>query len=285
VPIVEQGVLYIVATPIGHLDDISARALRVLAGVQVVAAEDTRHSARLLRHYGIGTPMVAVHEHNERAQAARMLERLHAGEAVALITDAGTPLISDPGFHLVRLAQEAGVRVVPVPGPSAIITALCASGQPVDRFTFEGFLPPRAGARAARLTELAAEPRTLIFFEAPHRVVDTLQAIAEAFGPAREASYCRELTKLHETVRRMPLGELAAWVESDAEQRLGEIVIVVQGAPEVDANEFEARRVLDMLLEELPLKRAAALASRLTGIGKNELYAWGVAAKKDVSAD
>lgn len=277
-PVTEQGVLYIVATPIGHLDDIGARALRVLAEADVIAAEDTRHSARLLRHYAIATPTVALHEHNERAQAPRVLERLRAGETVALVTDAGTPLISDPGFHLVRLAQEAGVRVVPVPGPSAIITALCASGQPVDRFAFEGFLPPRAGPRAARLAELAVEPRTLIFFEAPHRVADTLRAMADAFGP-REASYCRELTKLHETVRRMPLGELAAWVQSDAEQQLGEIVIVVQGAPAANIDEAEARRVLEMLLEELPLKRAAALASRLTGIGKNVLYAWGVEAK------
>lgn len=275
----ESGVLYIVATPIGHLDDIGARALRVLAEVDVIAAEDTRHSARLLRHYGIATPMVALHEHNERAQAPRVLERLRGGAAVALVTDAGTPLISDPGFHLVRLAQEADVRVVPVPGPSAIVAALCASGQPVDRFAFEGFLPPRAGPRAARLAELAAEPRTLIFFEAPHRVADALRAMAEAFGAAREASYCRELTKLHETVRRMPLGELAAWVRGDGEQQLGEIVIVVQGAPAAGADEAEARRVLEMLLEELPLKRAAALASRLTGVSRNVLYAWGVEGK------
>lgn len=275
--VAKAGILYIVATPIGHLEDISARALRVLADADLIAAEDTRHSARLLRHHGIATPCIPLHEHNERAQAPRVLERLRGGAAVALISDAGTPLISDPGFHLVRAAQNAGLSVVPIPGPCAAIAALSASGQPVDRFAFEGFLPARPAARARRLDELRGEARTLIFYEAPHRIAAALQAMAEAFGPGREASFCREISKVHETVRRMPLGDLAAWVRDDPEQQLGEIAVVVQGAPAAAAaDEAEARRVLDILRQELPLKRAAAIAARLTGVGRNVLYAWGL---------
>lgn len=279
----ESGVLYIVATPIGHLGDIGQRALRVLSTVTVIAAEDTRHSARLLRHYAINTSCVALHEHNERSQAPRLVQRLRSGDSVAFITDAGTPLVSDPGFHLVRLAQDEGVRVVPVPGPSAAIAALSVSGQAVERFVFEGFLPARGPARARRLEDLRAEPRTMIFYEAPHRVVDSLAAMAEIFGPQREASYAREITKVHETIRRMPLGELAAWVASDPEQRLGEIVVVVQGAPAESVDEEHARRVLGLLVEELPLKRAAAVAAEITGVARNTLYAWGLALKESES--
>lgn len=279
----ESGVLYIVATPIGHLDDIGQRALRVLSSVTVIAAEDTRHSSRLLRHYGINTPCVALHEHNERAQAARLVQRLRQGDSVAFITDAGTPLVSDPGFHLVRLAQDEGLRVAPVPGPSAAIAALSVSGLAVERFVFEGFLPSRAQARAKRLEELRAETRTMIFYEAPHRIAESLAAMAGIFGPQREASYAREITKVHETVRRMPLGELAAWVAGDPEQRLGEIVVVVQGAPAESIDEQDARRVLSLLLEELPLKRAAAVAAEITGVARNTLYAWGLALKGEGS--
>jgi 16S rRNA (cytidine1402-2'-O)-methyltransferase len=269
--------LYIVATPIGHLGDIGARALQVLAAVDLIAAEDTRHSARLLRHHAIATPCVALHEHNERAQAPKLLDRLRAGESLALISDAGTPLISDPGFHLVRAAQDAGLRVSPVPGPSAAIAALSVSGLAVDRFAFEGFLPPKAAARARRLEALAREPRTLIFYEAPHRIADTLRAMAGAFGAGREACLAREISKVHETVRRRPLAELVAWVEADQEQQLGEIVVVVQGAPETDADEAEARRTLSILRQALPLREAAAVAAQLTGVAKNTLYAWGLA--------
>lgn len=279
----ESGVLYIVATPIGHLDDIGQRALRVLSSVTVIAAEDTRHSSRLLRHYGINTPCVALHEHNERAQAARLVQRLRQGDSVAFITDAGTPLVSDPGFHLVRLAQDEGLRVAPVPGPSAAIAALSVSGLAVERFVFEGFLPSRAQARAKRLEELRAETRTMIFYEAPHRISESLAAMAGIFGPQREASYAREITKVHEIVRRMPLGELAAWVAGDPEQRLGEIVVVVQGAPAESIDEQDARRVLSLLLEELPLKRAAAVAAEITGVARNTLYAWGLALKGEGS--
>jgi 16S rRNA (cytidine1402-2'-O)-methyltransferase len=279
----ESGVLYIVATPIGHLDDIGQRALRVLSSVTVIAAEDTRHSSRLLRHYGINTPCVALHEHNERAQAARLVQRLRQGDSVAFITDAGTPLVSDPGFHLVRLAQDEGLRVAPVPGPSAAIAALSVSGLAVERFVFEGFLPSRAQARAKRLEELRAETRTMIFYEAPHRISESLAAMAGIFGPQREASYAREITKVHEIVRRMPLGELAAWVAGDPEQRLGEIVVVVQGAPAESIDEQDARRVLSLLLEELPLKRAAAVAAEITGVARNTLYVWGLALKGEGS--
>lgn len=275
--VTESGVLYIVATPIGHLGDIGARALQVLAQVDLIAAEDTRHSARLLRHHGITTPCVALHEHNERAQAPKLLERLRAGESLALISDAGTPLVSDPGFHIVRAAQEAGLRVSPVPGPSAAIAALSVSGLAVDRFAFEGFLPAKAAARARRLEALAREPRTLIFYEAPHRIADTLRAMVEAFGAGREACLAREISKLYETVRRLPLAELADWVSRDREQQLGEIVVVVQGAPEIDADEAEARRTLAILQQALPLRQAAAVASQLTGVAKNTLYGWGLA--------
>ncbi len=274
--ITEPGVLYIVATPIGHLGDIGARALQVLAQVDLIAAEDTRHSARLLRHHGITTPCVALHEHNERAQVPKLLERLREGASLALISDAGTPLVSDPGFHLVRAAQDAGLRASPVPGPSAAIAALSVSGLAVDRFAFEGFLPAKTVARARRLEALACEPRTLIFYEAPHRIVATLQAMAAAFGAGREACCAREISKIHETVRRLPLAELAAWVEADREQQLGEIVIVVQGAPETAGDEAEARRTLAILQQVLPLGQAAAVAAQLTGVAKNTLYAWGV---------
>jgi 16S rRNA (cytidine1402-2'-O)-methyltransferase len=281
VSIDKTGVLYIVATPIGHLADISARALEILASVEVIAAEDTRHSARLLRHYGISATAVSLHEHNEREQIPRLIEKLASGTSVALLSDAGTPGISDPGYHLVRAAQDAGIRTVPIPGPCAIIAALSVAGQSADRFVFEGFLPPRPGARAQRLDELRRETRTLVFFEAPHRIEETLGAMTEAFGPEREATFVREISKIHETVRRDSLRALLDWVASDPDQRKGEIVVVVRGAAEtIEDNEPEARRVMEILTEELPLKQAAALAARLTGIGKNRLYEIGLELRK-----
>ena len=269
------GVLYVVATPIGNLDDISARALRVLGDVALIAAEDTRHSQRLLQHFGITTPLQACHEHNEREQGGRFLSRLLAGDDVALISDAGTPLISDPGFHLVRQARAAGVRVVPVPGPSALITALSAAGLPSDRFIFEGFLPAKAAGRRARLEALREEPRTLIFYEAPHRLLESLEALRDTLGAERQVVLARELTKTFETLKGLPAGELCEWVRADANQQRGECVLLVAGwqAPEGDEEvSAEALRVLDLLLAELPVKRAAALAAEITGARKNLLY-------------
>ena len=279
------GSLYVVATPIGNLDDISARALTILRNVALIAAEDTRHSARLMQHFGIGTPLAACHEHNERDQGGRFLARLLAGDDVALISDAGTPLISDPGYHLVRQARAAGVAMVPVPGACALIAALSAAGLPSDRFIFEGFLPAKAAGRRARLEQVKEEPRTLIFYEAPHRILECLQDMQSVFGDERPALLARELTKTFETLKGMPLAELAAWVASDSNQQRGECVVLVAGwqAPEgEEAVSAEAMRVLNLLLAEMPLKRAAALAAEITGVRKNLLYQVALEQQKDV---
>lgn len=271
----QPGKLYVVATPIGNLDDISPRALRTLREVALIAAEDTRHSIRLLQHFGISTVLAACHDHNEREQGGRFVARLLAGDDVALISDAGTPLISDPGYHLVRQVRAAGIEVVPVPGPSALIAALSAAGLPSDRFIFEGFLPAKAAARRGRLELLKEEPRTLIFYEAPHRVLESVQDMASLFGRDRHAVLARELTKTFETLKGAPLGELAEWIAADSNQQRGECVLLVTGwqAPEgEDAISGEALRVLDLLLGELPVKRAAALAAEITGVRKNLLY-------------
>lgn len=271
----QPGKLYVVATPIGNLDDISPRALRTLREVALIAAEDTRHSIRLLQHFGITTALAACHDHNEREQGGRFVARLLAGDDVALISDAGTPLISDPGYHLVRQVRAAGIEVVPVPGPSALIAALSAAGLPSDRFIFEGFLPAKTAARRGRLELLKEEPRTLIFYEAPHRVLESVQDMASLFGKDRHAVLARELTKTFETLRGAPLGELAEWIAADSNQQRGECVLLVTGwqAPEgEDAISGEALRVLDLLLGELPVKRAAALAAEITGVRKNLLY-------------
>ncbi|WP_236207795.1 16S rRNA (cytidine(1402)-2'-O)-methyltransferase [Pseudomonas tohonis] len=270
-----MGKLYVVATPIGNLDDISARALRVLREVALIAAEDTRHSVRLLQHFGINTPLAACHDHNEREEGGRFLARLQAGEDVALISDAGTPLISDPGYHLVRQVRAAGIAVVPVPGPSALIAALSAAGLPSDRFIFEGFLPAKTAGRRSRLELVKEEPRTLIFYEAPHRILECLEDMVSIFGGERQAVLARELTKTFETLKGNPLAALRDWVASDSNQQRGECVLLVAGwqAPEgEDAISGEASRVLDLLLAELPLKRAAALAAEITGVRKNLLY-------------
>jgi len=279
------GSLYVVATPIGNLDDISTRALTILRSVALIAAEDTRHSARLMQHFGICTPLAACHEHNERDQGGRFLARLLAGDDVALISDAGTPLISDPGYHLVRQARAAGIAVVPVPGACALIAALSAAGLPSDRFIFEGFLPAKAAGRRARLEQVKEEPRTLIFYEAPHRILECLQDMQSVFGDERPALLARELTKTFETLKGMPLAELAGWVAADSNQQRGECVVLVAGwqAPEGDeAVSAEAMRVLNLLLAEMPLKRAAALAAEITGVRKNLLYQVALEQQKDV---
>lgn len=269
------GSLYVVATPIGNLDDMSVRALKVLREVALIAAEDTRHSLRLMQHFGIATPLAACHEHNEREEGSRFITRLLAGDNVALISDAGTPLISDPGYHLVRQARAAGIPVVPVPGACALIAALSAAGLPSDRFIFEGFLPAKAVGRRARLELLKEEPRTLIFYEAPHRILECLQDLEVVFGAERPALLARELTKTFETLKGLPLAELRAFVEGDSNQQRGECVVLVAGWSEPEGEDVigaEARRVLDLLLEEMPLKRAAALAAQITGVRKNLLY-------------
>ena len=277
----KTGSLYIVATPIGNLADLSSRAVEVLTAVDRIAAEDTRHSGKLLQHYAIHTPMVAMHEHNERELAPRLVQDMLNGRSVALISDAGTPLISDPGFNLVRLARQAGVPVVPIPGPSALICALSASGLPTDRFVFEGFLPSKRSARRSRLEVLRDETRSLVFFESSHRIVDCLADCRDILGSQRQAVLARELTKQFETIHGDTLERLASWVINDASQQKGEIVVLVGGRPETESHEVtpEAQRVLLVLLEELPLKKAAKLAARITGINKRALYEWALLRK------
>lgn len=275
---VEPGVLYVVATPIGNLADISQRALGVLAGVDLIAAEDTRHSGRLLQQYQITTKTLALHDHNERDRAPDVVARLSQGKSVALISDAGTPLISDPGFHLVRLAREAGIRVVPVPGASAMLAALSAAGLPSDRFVFEGFLPSKGTARKKRLEAMAAESRTAIFYEAPHRLLDTLADMVAVFGEDRFVVLARELTKTFETIKGDAVGALRQWVSSDPNQEKGEIVLLVKGldTDESEAIGAEAQRILSVLMAELPLSQASALAAKITGAKKKPLYQLGL---------
>ncbi len=275
------GTLYVVATPIGNLEDMTPRAIRILSEVDLIAAEDTRHSGKLLKHFGIEAKTEALHEHNERSQVPRLIDILQAGKSIAFITDAGTPLVSDPGFHLVRSARQAGLAVIPVPGACAAIAALSAAGLPSDRFVFEGFPPAKSAARRAVFEKLREEARTLIFYESPHRILESLQEMTEIFGPGREAVLARELTKQFETVRSGTLTELSEWVNHDPHQQLGEFVILIHGVPraEREAVDEEAERVLRILLEELPVSQAVALASKITGLKKNKLYDYALSFK------
>lgn len=266
----KAGALYVVATPIGNVSDMSRRAISTLQTVQVIAAEDTRHTGKLCAQFSINTPMVAYHEHNEVRQTPLLVNRLLEGDDVALVTDAGSPLVSDPGFRLVSAARDEHVRVVPIPGPCAAITALSAAGLACHRFHFEGFLPHKGGARRGRLRMLLGIPDTLIFYESVHRIEETLRDMCDVLGGERRAALARELTKLHETIRRDTLRDIAEWVASDAEQRRGEHVILVEGAGESD--EGEGERVLELLIDELPLSRAADLAAKITGASRNRLY-------------
>lgn len=275
-----RGTLYVVATPIGNLGDLGPRAREVLGSVALIAAEDTRHSSVLTRAIGLSTQMVSCHEHNERERVPELIAALESGRSVALISDAGTPMVSDPGYHLVRAAHAAGVRVVPVPGPCAAIAALSVSGLPSDRFAFEGFPPPRTGARRRFFETLRGEPRTLIFYESSHRIVESLQDMAEVFGADREALLARELTKQFETVRFATLGALSEFVSSQRDQQKGEFVLVVHGAPQAQAPLHEAERILRVLLGSLPASQAAALAAELTGIRRQQLYDIALTLKK-----
>lgn len=275
--------LYVVATPIGNLQDISLRALEVLKGVDVIAAEDTRHTSHLLSHFAIQKKLIAVHEHNEQKSALILLERIKAGESVALVTDAGTPGISDPGAIVVDVLREAGVNVVPVPGASAVVTALSASGITANGFLFHGFLPASSAQRKKTLEALKDYPVTLAFYEAPHRILDCVEDLATVLGGERRITIARELSKTFETFHRCLLSEAKAWLESDANQQRGEFVLLVEAALIKDEADIpvDAERVLRLLLADLPLKQAVKLAVDITGVKKNVLYDFALSIKTD----
>lgn len=277
-----KGRLDVVATPIGNLSDLSPRAQEALAGAAVIAAEDTRHTRTLLQSIGVSRPLVSLHAHNESSRVPELLARLAAGENVALVSDAGTPLLSDPGYELVSEAARAGHEVRAIPGPSAITAALAIAGLPTDRFCFEGFLPARSAERRSRLAEVASESRTLVFFEAPHRIEESLADLAAIFGTERRAAVARELTKAHETTYRGTLAELMERAKSDANFARGEITIVVQGAPAASAgvNAYQLERAVSLLVRELPPGRAAALAAQLVGAKRSDAYALAMRAAK-----
>jgi len=269
-----SGILYVVATPIGNLGDLSPRAQQVLATVTLIAAEDTRHTRQLLQSCGIATALTSLHEHNEAHKSAQLVEHLVRGESLALVSDAGTPLISDPGFDLIAAARQRGIEVVAIPGPCAAIAALSIAGLPTDRFVFEGFLPAKAGARRAHLEQLCAEQRTLVFYEAPHRLAEVLADMVTVLGPQRPATIARELTKRFETSYSATLAQLAERAQRDSDMSRGEIVIVVAGAatPASDALALNSERVLRALLVDLPPSRAAKIAARITGGKRADLY-------------
>ncbi|WP_118813034.1 16S rRNA (cytidine(1402)-2'-O)-methyltransferase [Haemophilus haemolyticus] len=274
------GILYIVATPIGNLQDITQRALDTFAQVDLIAAEDTRHSGLLLSHYGIKKPFFALHDHNEQEKAHILVEKLKQGSNIALISDAGTPLISDPGFHLVRQCREAGIRVVPLPGACAAITALCASGIASDRFCFEGFLPAKSKARKDKLENIVEEDRTLIFYESTHRILDTLEDMQSVLGEERYIVLAREITKTWETITGNTIKNLREWLLEDPNRTKGEMVLIVEGKPKSDNNDeisSQAVKALELIAEELPLKKAAAIVAELYGYKKNALYQFGLA--------
>lgn len=275
---VEVPTLYIVPTPIGNLGDITQRALDVLSCVDVIAAEDTRHTGKLLAHFNIQTKTFALHDHNEQQKAQVLVDKLLSGQSIALVSDAGTPLISDPGYHLVTQCRQAGVKVIPLPGACAVITALSASGLPSDRFSFEGFLPAKSKGRKDKFLEIAKAERTCIFYESPHRITESLQDMLDILGPERQVVLARELTKTFETIQGLPLGELIEWIDEDDNRKRGEMVLLVHGYRE-EKNETlpdEAIRTLAILTKELPLKKAAALAAEIYNLKKNALYKWGL---------
>ncbi|WP_031568866.1 16S rRNA (cytidine(1402)-2'-O)-methyltransferase [Rheinheimera texasensis] len=273
-----EAVLYIVATPIGHLDDISQRAVAVLREVAWVAAEDTRHSGKLLSHLGISARFLSLHDHNEKQRAASLVEKIKAGENVALISDAGTPLISDPGYSLVRLCRDAGVRVVPIPGPCALIAALCCAGLPTDKFHFIGFLPAKSGQRQQVLKDIPSGVGTVICYEAARRVIDTLQDVIAVYGAERELVLAKELTKTFEHFEHGTAAQIIAWLEEDPQRCQGEMVLMIAPPAEKAADDINpvAQQTLRLLMAELPLKKAAALTAEIHGEKKNALYKLGL---------
>ncbi len=266
------GALYVVATPIGNLADISVRALRVLATVDAIACEDTRNTGQLMSRYGLSKPLLAAHQHNEREVAQKIIERLRNGERIALVSDAGTPAVSDPGARIVDEVREAGLTVIPIAGASAAVAALSAAGLLNDQFHFIGFLPAKDRQRDAALDALAGSSATLVFYEAPHRIVDTLAALLRAFGPQRRVVIARELSKLFEQIHRCALSEAAGWMKADANRQRGEFVLLVEGATAAADETAEAKRLLAILLAECPVSQAASLAAKITGLKKNALY-------------
>ncbi len=274
---IDVSTLYIVPTPIGNLGDITLRAIEVLKQVDIIAAEDTRHTGKLLSHFGITTRTVALHDHNEQQKMEFLIEKLCSGLSVALVSDAGTPLISDPGYHLVSRCRQQNVKVIPLPGPCAVITALSASGLPSDRFTFEGFLPPKTKGRRDKFAQIADDPRTLIFYESPHRILDALNDMLHELGADRQVVLARELTKTFETIHGAPLGELISWLGEDRNRVRGEMVLLVAGhRPNKDDLPLEARKALRLISKDLPLKKAAAITAELFAVKKNALYKWGL---------
>ena len=267
-----SGVLYVVATPIGNLEDISPRAVGILKESDLILAEDTRHSTVLLNHFGIQTPVTGFHEHNEQKLTVRIIDRLKKGDSIALISDAGTPLINDPGYELVVAAHTEGIKVTPIPGPSAVISALSVSGLPVDRFVYEGFLPAKSSLRRRYLQRLSEEQRTMVFYEVPHRVCSSLDDMIKCFGPGRMATLAKELTKYYETVHKDTLGNLLVWLKEKEERQKGEFVLIVQGATPKESDDTECLRVLGILLKYLTLKDAAAVAATLLDESKNRMY-------------
>ena len=280
-----QAILYVVATPIGNLGDITLRALEVLKSVDAIAAEDTRHTSGLLSHFGISKKLIAVHQHNEQQSAEALVARLQAGENIALVTDAGTPGISDPGAIVVAAVRAAGFKVVPIPGASAAIAALSVSGITQNGFYFVGFLPASGAARRKMLESLKAQTVTLVFYEAPHRIVECVQDLAKILGEARQITLARELTKTFETIYTCPVSLMDAWLQADANQQRGEFVLLVEPAPAVESEEIsaEAQAVLKCLLAELPLKQAVKLATEITHLKKNDLYEFALSLKNTES--
>jgi len=270
---ISASTLYIVPTPIGNLGDITQRALAVLSSVDLIAAEDTRHTGLLLQHFAISAKMYPLHDHNEQQKAEHLLAKLQDGQSIALVSDAGTPLINDPGYHLVRRCREAGIRVVPLPGACAAIAALSAAGLPSDKFCYEGFLPAKTKSRKDALQALIEEPRTLIFYESTHRLLDSLQDMVEVWGPDRYVVLAREITKTWENIRGDAVGALLDWVKEDETRKRGEMVLIVEGHKvDTEALPAEALRTLALLQKELPLKKAASLAAEIHGVKKNALY-------------